>query len=194
VTGLDCDAARSEPGVAAVFSAADLPDALRIPIRLYPLPGMERFLQPPLASDRVRYQGEPVAVVVASDRYRAEDAAELVAVEYDPLDAVVDASDGLAAGVPRLFEEAGTNLAGELHLSHGDVDGAFAGAAHVVSETVRCRGRTGASRSGAPPRCRTRTAASWPGCWGGRRSGSGWWSCRSAAGSGRGASSTRRTT
>jgi CO/xanthine dehydrogenase Mo-binding subunit len=145
VTGFDCDAARSEPGVAAVFSAADLPDALRIPIRLYPLPGMERFLQPPLASDRVRYQGEPVAVVVAADRYRAEDAAELIAVEYEPLDAVVEPAGGLAAGAPLLFEEAGTNLAGELHLSHGDVDGAFAGAVHVVSETVRCH------RHGAVP-------------------------------------------
>jgi CO/xanthine dehydrogenase Mo-binding subunit len=145
VTGVDVAAARAQPGVAAVVTAADLPPALRIPIRLYPLPGMEAFLQPPLAEDRVRYQGEPVAVVVAEDRYRAEDAAELVTVEYEPLDAVVDPAEALSSAAPLLFPDAGTNVAGELHLAHGDVEGAFAAAAHVVTETIRCH------RHGAVP-------------------------------------------
>ena len=87
------------------FIAADLPD-VRIPMRLYPTPGLERFLQPPLARDRVRYVGEPVAVVLADSRYTAEDAAELVAVDYEPLEPVLgDEEDTL------LFEETGTNVA-----------------------------------------------------------------------------------
>ena len=88
--GIDTAAARAVPGVFAVFTFADIAaHAAPIPIRTGPLEGTERYLQRPLASDRVRYVGEPVALVVAADRYVAEDAAERVAVDYEPLPAVV---------------------------------------------------------------------------------------------------------
>src|SRR5687767_10453960 len=73
-------------GVHAVFTYADIAGYdCTIPIRLGPLPGFERFLQKPLAADTVRYVGEPVAVVVADNRYLAEDAAEALQVDYEPL-------------------------------------------------------------------------------------------------------------
>ena len=75
IMAIDAAPALAIPGVVAVFTFQDIaPHAKPIPIRLYPLPGLERFLQYPLAHDTVRYVGEPVAVVVASSRYMAEDA------------------------------------------------------------------------------------------------------------------------
>src|SRR5205814_3202791 len=88
---------RAMPGVKAVFTFADIAryEAL-IPMRLGPLPGFERYLQPPMAHERVHYVGEPVALVVAENRYLAEDAADAVQVEYDPLAPVMDARAGMA--------------------------------------------------------------------------------------------------
>ncbi|HWN36355.1 MAG TPA: xanthine dehydrogenase family protein molybdopterin-binding subunit, partial [Pseudonocardia sp.] len=82
--------------------------------------------------DKVRFVGEPVAVVVATDRYTAEDAAELVTVDYQPLDPVVGARAALAEGAPLLHDAAGTNVATDRTFSFGPVDAAFAAAAHVV--------------------------------------------------------------
>ena len=65
IRGLDAAAARTLPGVHAVITAAEIGAVPRIPLRLLPLPGTERFLQPVIASDRVRYVGEPIAVVLA---------------------------------------------------------------------------------------------------------------------------------
>src|SRR5437762_14317330 len=85
------------PGVLAVLTFADLGDlGTPIPIRIAPLPGFDRYLQWPLARDRVRYVGEPLALVVAEDRHAAEDAAERVSVDYEPLEAVVDPHDAAA--------------------------------------------------------------------------------------------------
>jgi carbon-monoxide dehydrogenase large subunit len=130
--GIDATAALALPGVAAVLTFADIAAcAAPIPIRTGPLEGTERFLQRPLAEDRVRYVGEPVALVVARDRYAAEDAAERVAVEYDPLPAVVDA--------------AVAERACHYRVGLGDVDAAFAAADYVRTETFRCQ------RHGAVP-------------------------------------------
>ena len=79
LNAVDASAALELPGVVGVFTWADLAEyAKEIPQRTCPLPGMERFLQMPMAKSTVRYVGEPVALVVAEDRYVAEDAAELV--------------------------------------------------------------------------------------------------------------------
>ena len=91
-------------------------------------PAHAAYLQPPLAGDRVRYVGEPVAVVVATDRAAAADARELVEVEYDPLPARVDPGDG----GPLLFAEG--DVADAWVTALGDVDAALRGAACVVSE------------------------------------------------------------
>src|SRR5207244_6879866 len=107
--------------------------ATPIPIRLAPLPGFDRHLQPPLASAEARYVGEPVAVVIADDRYAAEDAAAKVIVEYDMRPAVVDAQRALATG---------TNVASRYTVSRGDPDAAFADADYTRVETFRCHRHT----------------------------------------------------
>jgi len=135
---VDPSRAIAHPGVIGVLTAGDLPPDLRIPMRMYRRPGMERFLQPPLARDRVRYSGEPVAVVVAESRYLAEDAAELVQVDYEPLDAVLAPDEALSDRAAVLFEQAGTNLVTTLAISDGDVEAAFETADEVVSARLAC--------------------------------------------------------
>jgi len=85
-----------------------------------------------LAVGKVRYLGEPVVAVVAETRELARDAAELVSVDYEPLEAVVDARTALAAEAPLLHEECGTNMSWEGVYEWGDLDAAFAEADHVV--------------------------------------------------------------
>ena len=138
--GVDGAAARAVPGVHAVLTAADLDEVPAIPLRSWPRPGMERRLQPVIARDRVRYVGEPVAVVVADDGYVAEDAAELVRVAIDPLPAVTD----VAADPPALLHEGDAdNIACRWEAESGDVEAAFAEAAVVVRDRFRTGRHTG---------------------------------------------------
>ncbi len=81
--------------------------------------------QPLLAHDKVRHVGEAVAVVVAQDRYAAEDAAELVELDLDPLPAVLDPESALGAGATVVHEKFGTNLIGAFTIGKGDADGAL---------------------------------------------------------------------
>jgi len=142
LTRIDTGAARRAPGVLAVLTFADLGElGSAIPIRIAPLPGFERYLQMPLAGDRVRYVGEPLALVVAEDRYAAEDAAAQVAVEYAHLDAVVDPHEAAADRV-LVHEASGTNVATRYRVSRGDPDAAFARAAYTRRETFRCQRHT----------------------------------------------------
>ncbi|MCE4604881.1 MAG: xanthine dehydrogenase family protein molybdopterin-binding subunit [Aeropyrum sp.] len=90
----------------------------------------------PLAGDRVRYVGEPVAVVVAEDPYKAEDAAELVQVDYEPLEPVVDPIKAMEPGAPRVHEEAERNIAFRKKLSCGDVARELARAEVVVADRL----------------------------------------------------------
>ncbi len=89
------------------------------------------------ATDKARFVGEPVAVVVARDRYLAEDAAEAVVVHYEPLPAVVDPEKALEPGAPVLHEAVGSNLASHRRLVYGDPERAFAEADVVVRERFR---------------------------------------------------------
>src|SRR5262245_39740781 len=93
-------AALALPGVVAVVTAEDLGAIGRIPVRLGPRASIVACLQPPLARDRVRYVGEPVAFVVAASRYVAEDALELIEAEYEPLPAVAAAERAVAPDAP----------------------------------------------------------------------------------------------
>lgn len=134
----DCKPALSAPGVIDVITAGDLPDRGRpIPTRMFKDEGSNRFLQRPLADGVVRYSGEPVAVVIADSRYRAEDAAELLRVEYEPLDVVLDPDDAVAPDAPLLHPHAGTNVAGHLVVEMGNLDEAFAKADLVIKEEFR---------------------------------------------------------
>jgi len=138
ILSMDKSVAEAMPGVVAVLTAADLPapmDRERIP-NLMPNPSAAILrLQHALAIDEVCFVGEAVAVVVADSRYAAEDAAALVAVDYDPLPVAGDLVEALAADAPSTHSELADNRAGDFTFEHGDVDAAFAAAAHVVDAT-----------------------------------------------------------
>jgi carbon-monoxide dehydrogenase large subunit len=135
IVSIDTSRALAHPGVAAVFTGADLKAAgvNSIPVG-WLLPDIKVGSRLPLAVGKARHVGEPVAVVIADSPYIARDAAELVEVEYDELPAVVEATDALDA--PTLVhDDAPANRA--FHWTIGDAaatDGAFAGAAHVIRQ------------------------------------------------------------
>ena len=138
IVRIDASRARALPGVVAVYDWADIAAiAQPIPIRLAPLEGFERYLQHPLARDRVRHVGEPVALVVAEDRYVAEDALELVEVEYETEPAIVDVHQA-EAGATLVHPDTGSNIAARYTVSRGDPDGGFARAPYRRRETFRC--------------------------------------------------------
>ena len=144
IVNIDASAARRIDGVLAVLTYQDIAKVVTprpIPLRNRSYPGIERFQQYPLASDKVRYAGEPVAVVIAESRYLAEDALDGVAVTYEPLPAVVDVWQSMQ-NTPLLFEEHGTNAAYEFASSIGDVDQAFRQADYHRKETFRCHRHT----------------------------------------------------
>jgi carbon-monoxide dehydrogenase large subunit len=124
-------------GVETVLSAADIPP-VRIPVRMLASEEAKPVTQSPLARDVVRYVGEPVAVVVASDPYLAEDAAGMVELSIEPLPAVLDGLAAASSGAPVLHEGALTgNVINRLQCRHGeDVDELLASAAVVVSDTM----------------------------------------------------------
>jgi CO/xanthine dehydrogenase Mo-binding subunit len=132
IISIDTKAARATPGVVAVLAGEDVADVEAIPLRLeWPGYELEPFLQPVLARDRVRYVGEPVAVVVAQTPYAAEDAAELVDVDLEPLPVVLDAREGVAGDAPAL-RDGRTNEVVLMEKGYGEIDEAFTRAAHVV--------------------------------------------------------------
>ena len=109
LTSVDVSAARLRPGVHAVYTAADLGDYLKpgpILVSPPPIPNLvfHGCTQLPLAKDKVRHVGEPIAMIVADSRYVAEDAIRDVVVEIDPIDAVVDLEKGLAPDAPLIHE------------------------------------------------------------------------------------------
>lgn len=89
------------------------------------------------AMEKVRYVGEPVAAVAARDRGSAEDAVELISVEYEPLQAVVETSRAMAENAPLLFEELGSNVAWKGSLAYGNVEGAFREADKIIREKLK---------------------------------------------------------
>ena len=89
------------------------------------------------AIDKARYVGEPVAMVAADTRAAAEDALELIEVDYEPLPAVGSPAAAMADGAALIYEELGSNIAWQGHVSYGDVDAAFAGADRVVRENLK---------------------------------------------------------
>jgi carbon-monoxide dehydrogenase large subunit len=135
IRSVDVSAALDAPGVIAAFTAADLAG---VPVVAAPFPGMvnEHMTQTLLASDVVRFVGEPVAVVVTEGRYQGEDAADLVDVDYDVLPPVVEMADADGPGAAVLFPEAGTNVAatfGDVATLKGDL---FDGCEVVISRTI----------------------------------------------------------
>jgi aerobic carbon-monoxide dehydrogenase large subunit len=143
ITSIDAAAARAAPGVVAVYTAADLPfGGLDLPL-LIPHPNLTHGrTQRSLASEVVRYAGEAVAFVVAESRYLAEDAAELVQVEYEPLPVVIT-PEAAARAEHLVHDDVPGNVAAEMLQEAGDVDGAMAKATH--RKKLRLRYERGAA-------------------------------------------------
>ena len=135
---VDTTAAKALPGVVAVFTAKDLPEHLRGPLpRLIPHPTLiHHKTQVALADEFVRHAGEPVVMVVADNRYLAEDAVDLVEVEFEPLPAVVDLEEAARPGSPTVHEDLDTNIAAHYTQRVGNVEEAFARARHIFRERL----------------------------------------------------------
>ncbi|MGF7239273.1 MAG: xanthine dehydrogenase family protein molybdopterin-binding subunit [Frankia sp.] len=136
IASIDTAAARAVPGVVAVFTGADLAAACN------PLTGIRMGPKWPtfraLPTDKARFVGDPLVMVVADSRYLAEDACDLVDVDYEPLEAVTGYEAALDPEAPVLFDELGDNIMETSPpVTLGDVDGAFAEADHVVRATLR---------------------------------------------------------
>ena len=140
IRSINCEAARALSGVHAVYVFADLRRVLTqdaIPLAL-PAGGLRFDVDPScLAISEVCYVGEPVAMVVATSRRIAEDAAALVELDIEALPVVVDPVEGLQPGAPKARLSCPDNLVARTKVDYGDVDGAFAGAAHVVRDQFR---------------------------------------------------------
>jgi len=137
---IDADKARALPGVRAVLTYRDLRPHLtcdRVPLAL-PVAAIRFHVDPRyLADDELCYVGEPVALVVAESRATAEDAASLVVLDYEPLPAVLDPREGLKPGAPKARLDCPDNLVAHWIVGYGDVEAAFARAAHRVAQTFR---------------------------------------------------------
>ncbi|HTP83424.1 MAG TPA: xanthine dehydrogenase family protein molybdopterin-binding subunit, partial [Alphaproteobacteria bacterium] len=137
IRSIDTKAALAVPGVHRVITAKDIgPKVPTIVIRLQPLPQLEPFQQPVIAHDKVRYVGEPLAVVLAESFAIAEDALEHIAVDIDPLPAVADRVTS-ASNTSLLFEAHGTNLAITYDVVQGNADLAFKDAPYTRREKFR---------------------------------------------------------
>jgi len=151
IGGIDASAALEVPGVVTVLTAADVP-AGPLPPFLWDTPPEKlvaalrpqlRPCHPPLLADRPLYAGQAVAVVVAESRYLAEDAAELVEIDYEPLEAVATLDRALAAGAPVVQEGWDDNVAVRFVVSKGDVAAALGDAAVVVRERFSIQRQAG---------------------------------------------------
>ena len=138
INSINTIAAKASPGVVAVFTGADT-DGVLSPIPCAWIPpdsDVKAVAHPALAKDVVRYQGDAVAVIVAEDRYQAEDALELIDVDYSPLPVVVSPEAAMQPGAPQLHEDAPNNQAFHWVAEGGDSDAAFAAADVIVKDTI----------------------------------------------------------
>jgi aerobic carbon-monoxide dehydrogenase large subunit len=129
ITRIDIAAAQAAPGVVAVLTADAIADDFVPVIPLSRIPDYYATPIVPLASNKVRYVGEAIAAVIATSRYLAEDAAELIRIEYHPLGTLSRAEQALAHGAPLLHERAGTNVLIAREFKKGDVESDLAAAA-----------------------------------------------------------------
>src|SRR6476620_6039127 len=134
IRAIDSSAAKTMPGVVAIWTASDLPEVA---------PGLSDFGptgivqrgRPILTTDEVNYVGEAYAVVVAETEYQARDAAEAIAGELDPLPGVGDVLTATADGAPKVHSDMESNVAHSSSTSYGDINGAFA--ADSVTAKIR---------------------------------------------------------
>src|ERR1041385_244050 len=135
IKSIDVKAASELPGVVAVFTGKDTEHMPPVPCGAS-LPGLRVPHHHLMAIDRVYFVGHPVAVVVATDRYIARDAADLVEVDYEPLPAVTDPEKAIAPGAPPVHPEWPDNIAFTFHQEGGDVNAAFGSAEVVIKQRI----------------------------------------------------------
>lgn len=139
---IDTATALNVSGVHAILTAADIGENIpTIPIRLAPIAGLERYLQPVIAHGKVRYVGEPLAVVIADSRALAEDAAAEIDLAIEPLEPISNWRTSVADKA-LLFEQNGTNVAARYSVGFGDIDTIFASAEYTRREFFRAHRHT----------------------------------------------------
>lgn len=137
IVAIDCEAARAAEGIVAVVTGRELAE-WTAPLRMAPpIEGLEPTEFPTLPIDKVRFIGDPVVCIVATDRYLAEDAAELVDISYEELEPVADLERALAPDAPRVDDSLPSNLVAHQSFSAGDLARHFAQAAHVIEAQFR---------------------------------------------------------
>jgi carbon-monoxide dehydrogenase large subunit len=124
IRNIDTAAAKEEPGVVMVMTGKDAAATGVLPVFIA-VPGMNGSTHMPVTTDKARYVGDAVAVVVAETHRAAKRAADAVSVDYEPLPVVVDATKALEAGAPILHEDLKTNLVFTYPVKGGDIDAAF---------------------------------------------------------------------
>ena len=143
IRSIDTAKAETLPGVVWIFTLRDIGEAaVPVPMRMYKIAGLERYLQPLLAQNKVRYMGEPVAVAIAESRYLAEDALDAVEIQYEDLPEVLEVTAALRDDI-LVHEEAGTNLAAVHEIQIGDIAGSFGKADYTRREIFRVHRHTG---------------------------------------------------
>ena len=140
INGINTDAAQNLSGVKSVVTGDDVKDVIGgIPCAATDpegFPGIKVPHHPVLATGKVRFVGEPIAAVAATDAYIAQDALDLIEVDYEPLDAINSADAAFADGAPVIHEDWDDNMAFTWSIAGGDVDAAFAEADQVVSQRI----------------------------------------------------------
>ena len=143
IRAIDASKALSRAGVVSILEFKNIASVAKpIPIRIYALAGLDRYLQLPLARHKVRYVGDPLALVIAETPYLAEDALEEIDVSYEPLPVVVGVREALRDEV-LIHEENKTNLASQYKVSVGNVDEAFRVAEYQRREEFKTQRLTG---------------------------------------------------
>ncbi|MGH7881110.1 MAG: xanthine dehydrogenase family protein molybdopterin-binding subunit, partial [Candidatus Binataceae bacterium] len=139
---IDCSAARAASGVVAVLTADDLAQSVKPLLAASRMPDYHATPILPLAQGKVRHVGEPIVGVVAESRYLAEDALELIEIDFEPLPVVIDAAEAARPGAPLLHEDAKTNVLVTREFKRGDAAGTIAQAAVRVGGRFRMRRKT----------------------------------------------------
>jgi carbon-monoxide dehydrogenase large subunit len=147
ILSTDFKAARDLPGVVSVLGVDDLSGLGELPVLGQP-PGQRQLSYPILPTGKARYAGQPIAGVVAENRYLAEDALELMRVEYEPLPSVTDVDEALGDGAPRLYEEWPDNRVVWRDILTGDPERAFAEAHALVEATFTLPRQTASPMEG----------------------------------------------
>src|ERR671939_1557398 len=136
ITNVEVSEALKAPGVVAVYTGRDVGERIGPVPCAGALPDLKVPDHRPLARDKVYFVGHPIAAVVATDRYAARDAVDLIMVDYEELPVVVDPEAAAAEGGAVIHEKFGDNIAYKLTAGEGDIDAALAGADRVIKQRI----------------------------------------------------------